>query len=126
MSGGGEPPVTSRCNGPVSGSTGTDPACTSDCGPGLALGPSPKRGSFPRGSPTPVLAGTQAGLTSVFGMGTGVAPAAVAALTPTRGVEPRYAVVGQPRVRAIQIAPGLVYRVQCGMNGGFGLLVLAG
>ena len=37
---GGEPPVASRCNGPVSGSTGTDPACTSDCGPGLVLGPS--------------------------------------------------------------------------------------
>ncbi len=37
---GGEPPVASRCNGLVSGSTGTDPACTSDCSPGLVLGPS--------------------------------------------------------------------------------------
>lgn len=37
---GGEPPVASLCNGAVSGSTGTDPACTSDCAPRLVLGPS--------------------------------------------------------------------------------------
>jgi hypothetical protein len=33
-----------------------------------------RRTGFPRGSRTPVLTGTQAGLSSVFGMGTGVAP----------------------------------------------------
>ena len=33
-----------------------------------------RRTGFPRGSPTPVLAGTQAGLSSVFGMGTGGTP----------------------------------------------------
>ena len=33
-----------------------------------------RRIEFPRGSHTPVLTETQAGLTSVFGMGTGVAP----------------------------------------------------
>ncbi|MFW6385202.1 MAG: hypothetical protein ACOCY7_03605, partial [Halodesulfurarchaeum sp.] len=59
MNGGGEPPVTS-VDEVVSGSTGTDPACTSDCTPQLALGPPLMRGSFPRGSRTPVLAGTQA------------------------------------------------------------------
>ena len=47
---------------------------TSDCAPRPALGPPPKRGSFPRGSRTPVLTGTQAGLSAVFGMGTGVTP----------------------------------------------------
>ena len=33
-----------------------------------------RRTGSPRGSPTPVLAGTQAGLTTVFGMGTGETP----------------------------------------------------
>jgi hypothetical protein len=120
---GGELLVASRCNGPVSDSTGTDPACTTDCSPGLALGPSPKRGSFPSGSRTPVLAGTQAGLSAVFGMGTGVDPAAMAASRPTHGVEPWYASVGCVQVRSrLRLDSFVRWR----MNGGFDRLVPAG
>ncbi len=57
---------------------------TCDCGCGSVSGKAGlevsmsmsggRRTGAPRGSRTPVLTGTQAGLTSVFGMGTGVAP----------------------------------------------------
>ena len=73
-----------------------------------------RRSGVPRGSPTPVLAATLAGLSSVFGMGTGVNPAALAALMPTRGLEPRTTdnlSVGHDHlyVRAIQFTPGPVH-----------------
>ena len=53
-----------------------------------------RRIGVPGGSRTRVLADTLAGLTAVFGMGTGVAPPLWPPRMPTRGVEPRYAVVG--------------------------------
>jgi hypothetical protein len=67
-----------------------------------------RRIGSPRGSRTPVLADTQAGLTSVFGMGTGVAPPLwPPSCRPTESNRRDASVGGPiPYVRAIQFAPG--------------------
>jgi len=70
--GGGEPLVTS-VDSSVSGFHRDKPCVGSELGTS-ARTLSPVRDSFPRGSRTPVLTGTLAGLSAVFGMGTGVAP----------------------------------------------------
>ena len=91
-----------------------------------------RRTEFPRDSRTPVLTGTLAGLTSVFGMGTGVNPAAMAALTPICGIEPQPGWVSNigrnNRVyvqSSLRLNPNQRISVsKYGMNGGFNLLVL--
>ena len=66
----------------------------------------PLGATCPGGSRTPVPDGTQAGLTSVFGMGTGVTPPLWSPKAGPRESNPRVSKTGASNASVTQLVPG--------------------